>query len=312
MGETNEIGIVGANMLKLDTILEELNINHSSIGNTEFESMGLLGSDYDGKLCSFIVDIKYENLIRENASVLLVTKEVAKTLDADNMCIVDDPRYVFFLVHNYISNRKEYKRNDYDTVIGEGSVIHKLAYIADKNVTIGNNVIIEEFVSIKENVTIGDNCIIRAGSIIGGEGFEQKRHDELILGIKHLGGVVIGDNVELQQSNCVDKAIYPWDNTEIGDYCKTDNKVHIAHAVKMRKRVLIAACTCVAGRVIIEDDVWIGPGVTLINGMHIGKGARVNIGSVATKDVDDNCSVTGNFAIEHNTFINNLRKIRNG
>ena len=78
----------------------------------------------------------------------------------------------------------------------------------------------------------------------------------------------------------------------------------------MGKRILIAACTCVAGRVQMDDDVWIGPGVTLINGMHIGKGARVNIGSVATRDVEPGKAVTGNFAIDHDRFISNLKSIR--
>ena len=132
---------------------------------------------------------------------------------------------------------------------------------------IGNNVVIEEFVSIKENTIIGDNCVIRAGSIIGGEGFEHKRNGEDVLSVKHLGGVIIEDNVEFQQGNFVDKAIYPWDDTIIGENSKTDNNVHIAHADKIGKRVFIAASTCIAGRVEIGNDVWIGPGVTVTNGI---------------------------------------------
>lgn len=39
------------------------------------------------------------------------------------------------------------------------------------------------------------------------------------------------------------------------------------------------------GKIIIEDDVWIGLGVTVLSGVRIGKGAIVASGAVVTKDV---------------------------
>ena len=299
--------------MNISDILCDLDIKHVCDGNAEFESLGLLKSDTDKKICSFVVNEKYIKEMGSNISVLLTTDEVAKKIEKGTndigVCVVDNPRYVFFKLHNYLCGREEYVQKKYDTAIGENCKISEFAYIAPQNVRIGNNVTIEEFVSIKENVSIGDNCIIRAGSVIGGEGFEQKRHGKEVLSVHHAGSVIIGDNVELQQGNFVDKAIYPWDYTLIDDYTRTDNNVYIAHADKIHKRVLIAACTCIAGRVEIEDDVWIGPGVTLINGMHIGKEARVNIGAVATRDVPEGEAVTGNFAIPHDKFIENIKKL---
>lgn len=37
--------------------------------------------------------------------------------------------------------------------------------------------------------------------------------------------------------------------------------------------------------VVIEDDVWIGGRVTILPGVHIGKGAVIGAGSVVTKDI---------------------------
>jgi acetyltransferase-like isoleucine patch superfamily enzyme len=41
----------------------------------------------------------------------------------------------------------------------------------------------------------------------------------------------------------------------------------------------------VLANVYIEDDVWLGTGVTILKGVRIGEGAVVGAGSVITKDV---------------------------
>lgn len=41
----------------------------------------------------------------------------------------------------------------------------------------------------------------------------------------------------------------------------------------------------VSSSVVIEDDVWIGGGATILKGVHIGKGAIIAAGAVVTKDV---------------------------
>jgi galactoside O-acetyltransferase len=44
----------------------------------------------------------------------------------------------------------------------------------------------------------------------------------------------------------------------------------------------------------IEDDVWIGPGATILKGVTIGAGAVVHAGSVVTADVPAAATVLGN------------------
>ena len=46
--------------------------------------------------------------------------------------------------------------------------------------------------------------------------------------------------------------------------------------------------------VIIEDDVWIGARVTILPGVHIGKGSVLGAGSVITSDVPPYAVVGGN------------------
>jgi acetyltransferase-like isoleucine patch superfamily enzyme len=45
---------------------------------------------------------------------------------------------------------------------------------------------------------------------------------------------------------------------------------------------------------IIEDEVWIGFGASIIGGVHIGRGAIIGAGTVVTKDVPAKAVVVGN------------------
>jgi len=47
------------------------------------------------------------------------------------------------------------------------------------------------------------------------------------------------------------------------------------------------------GPVVIGDDVWIGAGATILDGVRVGRGAIVGAGAVVTRDVPDFAVVTG-------------------
>lgn len=47
------------------------------------------------------------------------------------------------------------------------------------------------------------------------------------------------------------------------------------------------------GDIIVDDDVWIGYGTTIMSGVHIGQGAVVAAGAVVTKDVPPYAIVGG-------------------
>jgi len=44
----------------------------------------------------------------------------------------------------------------------------------------------------------------------------------------------------------------------------------------------------------IDDDAWIGIGATILKGVHIGRGARIEPGAVVTRDVPQGATVAGN------------------
>lgn len=276
-----------------------------------FTSLGLAVSKCEESLLSFIESEKYISGLGENIACLITTKEIGEKLkDKYGILIADSPRMAYFKLHNKLAENKDYIRREFETVIGENSSISKLASISDKNVVIGKNVKIEEFVVIRENTIIGDNSIIRAGCILGGEGYEYKRVDGIIMNVIHTGGVIIGSSVEVQYNSCIDKALYTWDNTIIGDYTKLDNFVHIEHGVKIGERNLIASRTTIGGRTIVGADTWIGLGAIISNGLTIGEKCSISLGSVVTKSLKSGEKVSGNFAIEHSKYIEFIKTIR--
>lgn len=303
--------------MRLSIELKKINIINECYSEQEFSSLGLAGYN-DGKdVCTFLAAAKYAAGLSDGISMVLTSDSVWKELQSQGydttkfgICVVDNPRLAYFLLHNHLCESEEYRGADVPTQISPSAQISPLAHIEDKNVVIGDNVIIEEFVSIKENTTIGKDCVIRAGSIIGGTGFEIKNDGEKTITVTHVGHVRIGNNVEIQQNSCVDKAIYPWDSTILDDHVRVNSLVQIAHGVKVGKFTEIVAHASIQGRVKIGKNVWIGPGSVIRNGIAIGDNSRVNMGAVVTQSVPDGVAVSGNFAREHSLLIDEMRKYK--
>lgn len=295
----------------LSELLQEMRFDepYRIAGERPFDALALCASDLAGDSLIFLDGEEYLPSVKPSVTMALTTETLADRLleRGVGVCVTPRPRLLFFLLHNFLAEQEAYARPRFATAIGKDSRISPLSCIARQNVRIGDRVLIEEFVTIRENTTIGDDVIIRAGSRIGGLGFEFKRSGDGILAVEHVGGVVIGNHVEIRENVCIDRAIYPWDDTVLGENCKIDNLVYIAHAVKLGRNVLIVANSGVGGRTVVGDDCWIGLGATITNGTSMGDRARANIGSVVTKPVPEGGSVSGNFAIDHARFLENLK-----
>jgi UDP-3-O-[3-hydroxymyristoyl] glucosamine N-acyltransferase LpxD len=237
-------------------------------------------------------------------SSLLRAAAERKTIPAEKgIALSNSPRSTFFLLHNalclipgFYARRSGFER-------GENTAIHERATISADGVHIGANVRIESNVVIKANVRVGDHCVIRAGSIIGGKGFQYLRgNDGPPISIAHSGGVSIGNRVEIHGSCAIDRHIFD-DDTTIGDDTKFDNHVQFAHGSQIGRRCLVAAAAVIAGSVRIGDDVWIGPNSTVSDSLTIGDKAAISLGSVVVRDVPSGERVTGNFAEPHLQFL---------
>lgn len=67
--------------------------------------------------------------------------------------------------------------------------------------------------------------------------------------------------------------------------------------------VQIGKNTKIAGSCTIGDDVWIGPGSNISNGIKIANKARVTIRSTVLRNVTESQTVIGYYAQEHKLFL---------
>ena len=290
--------------------LSELNFGRVE-KDGEFNWLGLTAEEYEGKkVLTFLNDEKYYKEIENNRSItcIVTTDEVAKKIEKDKYGIIisENPRKDFFELHNKLV-KEDFYFTKKENKISEKAVISKKATIGDYNIIIEDDVIIEAGVTIYENVTIKKGSIIRSGARVGGNGFEFSRFGKEVLSVEFAGDVFVDENVEIQNNTCVDRGVF--DRTYLGKNVKVDNLVHIAHDVKVGDNTLVVACTLIGGRTRIGKNSYLGPNCTVKNGLVLGENSKVSMGAVVTKNVKDNEVVTGNFAIPHEQFIKNLKKI---
>ena len=264
---------------------------------------------------TFIENEKYIDFIEKNTAVscVLCTEELVGKIPktVSGICTSSTPKLDFFLLHNRLCKLNEYKRTAFKTKIGKNCSISPLAHINTENVIIGDNVKIEDFVSIRANTRIGNNVTIRACSVIGGDGFEYKCSENEVHFVEHVGGVEINDFVEIFSNTCICKAFFPWDNTIIGEHSKVDNLVHIGHACKIGKRNLIVAGAVFCGGATTGDDVYIGPNATIAR-INMAEKSKASLGSVVINNVTPGKTMSGNFAVDHLTMLRHTSKLATG
>ena len=206
--------------------------------------------------------------------------------------ISQNPRLDFMRALNYFSGELGFVRSHAAPVIDPTAVIGKNVVIEDGCV-VGANSIIEHNVVLSSGTKVGARTIIRSGSCVGGPGFGYERLDDgSLLRFIHLGGVVIGDDVEVGALNSI--ACGSLSDTVIEDNVKTDNLVHIAHNCIIGSGSLIAACAEFSGGVRVGKGVWVGPNASIMQKKSLGDGSIIGLGAVVTKDVPSFTVFAGN------------------
>lgn len=182
-------------------------------------------------------------------------------------------------------------------IVAEGAVIGANAFIGPfarvgPSVVIGRDCTISSGVVIESRVTLGDRCVIKANSVVGGQGFgfEYDEHGQP-LHFPHLGQIVLEDDVWLGACTTIELATLG--TTRLGRGCKVDDLVQIGHNVGVGPNTLIMANSVLCGGVTVGERCWIAPNSVVKQKVRIGNRVTVGLGAVVLKDVADDLVVAG-------------------
>lgn len=170
-------------------------------------------------------------------------------------------------IFNHLGRRRRLNRNwptacIHDEVIIEGD---------KRSLSLGKGTIIEPGVRLSTKhggqINIGENCVVRRGAILSAHG----------------GDITIGDHCGVNPYTI----LYGHGGLSVGNYVW-----FAAHCVVIpashtygRLDLPIYEQPLTKRGIVIEDDVWIGANVTILDGVSIGRGAVIGAGAVVTREV---------------------------
>ena len=220
------------------------------------------------------------------------------------------------------------------TVVGAGAVIGDGTWIGDHvsiagGVTIGSDCQIHAGVRLQRHVRIGNRVILQPNVAIGGDGFSfvtaepsnvEKARESLGEAameppadprwhrIHSLGGVEIGDDVEVGANSCVDAGTIR--ATRVGKGTKIDSLVQVGHNVIVGEHCLLCAQAGVAGSTVIGDRVVVGGKAGVADNLKVGDDVVLGGGTIVLSNVPAGRVMMGYPAVKMQSHIESYKALR--
>lgn len=237
-------------------------------GDIAISSVATLENATTGDIC-FVTNEKYlSDLQQSSASAVILREEVAVHSPIAAL-VVDNPRAVYARIVTLLypewrpqpgidkSAAVDPSANiSASATIGANAVIQAGVVIDDdvridagcvvgRNSRIGRSSHLYSNVTVYHECVIGEYCILHSSSVVGSDGFGFELDDGEWLKIPQIGGVVIGNYVEIGACSVVDRGALQ--DTVIEDGVKLDNHVQIAHNVQVGENTVMSRGVGIAG-----------------------------------------------------------------
>lgn len=281
---------------------------------------------------SFLANSRYRKFLQTTAAAAVILAPADRSRFAGNCLVSDNPYLAFARVSEALhpsarptaeihASALVHER----TVTGSGLTVGAFSYVGD-GVVLGNGVVvgpgcilegdcrigdntrIEGNVSIARNVVIGKNCLIHFGAVIGSDGFGLAKDGEHWVKFPQLGGVIIGDNVEVGANTTIDRGSL--EDTQIGNGVKLDNQIQIAHNVKIGDHTAIAACVGISGSTEIGKRCTIAGGVGFVGHLAITDDVHITGMSMVAQSIDEPGVYSGIPAEKNRSWRKNIARFQ--
>lgn len=304
--------------LKAADIAQKLDLRLEGAGERLFKGLAPLGEAGIEQI-SFLDNPKYASQLKDTgAGAVIVRAEDADKVPAGAVKFITSQPYVafaralalFYPLQKTGSSGIDDRANVSDNAsigdnvrIGPGAVVADGAEIGDNvvigaNTFIGRRVVVGAGTWIADSVTlrkcvVGRNCRIHSGVRVGQDGFGFAFDGQRVLKVPQIGGVRIGDDVEIGANSTIDCGAMG--DTVIGNFCKLDNLVQIAHNVVLGDGCQLAAQSGVAGSTRLGRGVILGGQAGVAGHLEIADGVMVAGQSGVSKSITEVRSVWGGF-----------------
>ncbi len=256
---------------------------------------------------SFLSNPKYQSQLNHTCAGAVLVKSEELAALVDNAVIVHNPYLAFAKLSHLFSPITQFWTGtatsctishsaiiaddvifapnvviDDDVVIGNGCFIGA-GCVVGRGSKIGADSLICPNVTIYHDVSIGKEVIIHSGVVIGADGFGFVPMKKGWEKINQIGGVNIGNQVEIGANTTIDRGTL--ENTQIGNGVKIDNQVQIAHNVIIDDNTAIAGCVAVAGSTKIGSFCTIAGGVGIVGHLNIVDQVHITAMSLVSKSI---------------------------
>ena len=320
----------GGVILKLSDIAAQLGGDVLGDGQTDIRRVATLASAGTGDI-AFLSNRRYRNQLQMTRAAAVIVAPAFADDFAGPRIVTGDP-YAYYARVASLLNPVGAGFSGVHPTVASGSPLPASAAVGPhvsigRGVALGENVVIHAGCVIGDDVNIGDGCllypnvtvyhgcrigkraILHSGAVIGGDGFGFAPEGRQWIKIPQVGGVTIGDDVEIGANTTVDRGAL--DDTVIGDGCKIDNLVQIAHNCNVGANSLLAGCAGLAGSVTLGEQCIVGGGGMVSGHVTLAPGTTLSGGSLVMKSIRKAGRYTSVFPIDtHDEWVRNAAHIR--
>ncbi len=165
-----------------------------------------------------------------------------------------------------------------DVFVGPGSIVGERCRIATGCRLIAN-------VTLVQDVRIGRRTIVHPGVVLGADGFGNARSDSGWIKVPQVGGVTIGDDVEIGANTTIDRGTIG--DTIIHNGVRLDNLIQIAHNVEVGEHTAIAATVGLSGSSVVGKRCMLAGRAGLVGHVSVCDDVTLGAGAIVTKDIKE-------------------------
>ncbi len=181
--------------------------------------------------------------------------------------------------------------------IAAGAVVGAQVFVG-AGAEVGAGSVLKPRVVLGEGCRIGAAGIVHSGAVIGADGFGFAPDGGRWEKIEQLGGVVIGDQVEIGANTCIDRGAL--EDTILEDGVKLDNLVQIGHNVRVGAHSAFAGCVGVAGSAHIGRHCTAGGGAIILGHLTLVDHVHITAATVITRSIHQPGQYSGLFPFDDN------------